>query len=269
MKKLSTFILFIIVSLLVCTSVNAFEYDTPNQECDDGYYSFFSLTNFDYSDSDGDSTEVETVCTSTYIYGRCNLWVSLSKIADLESGGYYYILLVDAMTWAKGKYNSTTWFSTKEINYTITCGDSNMEFYEAVSIGNESYLNDDFVMYGNQEDQSISFNKNASTTSVLRYNSGPFTQTQLNRVTHSNQKLGLGENQYRRADIKYSFSGYSSDRTLPCAGTFHQCTAIILKSSLPTAEVTVTMSASFFKDKKYGSNNTEESQIHTLTRRVY
>lgn len=274
MKKLIIAILFVFV-LCNFNYVEASILATTAQECQGGQYSLFSLEDVDNADTEGEITELLETKTDTYLYGKHRLWVSLSRTQNLTVNheNYFYILLIDGYVWAEGKHNSTTWFSTKGVEFSIILNDADSLFCTTSKDG-IPYMNDDYISYGDTNNEDIVLNNSNTSektqhvvTLPNQYNvNSIYNSSVLGRVSHTNNSISLDEFQKRKLVISYTYDGYNNNRTLPCAGIFHQCVALIFTSNKNFASVTVNMNATFFKDKKLLSNYTYKSENVSITK---
>lgn len=141
MRKKKIFSLLIMMAMIiVCVkNVNAYSnYLDPFYDLNDDDSLFKVVSgkeNFDKG-SWVREEDLETK-TSSYVYGKTNLWTSCTKIPT-QSSKVYYLLLIDAKVWAEGKHNSRTWFSTKQVNLEISTNSTSIAFKENLSLNGTS-----------------------------------------------------------------------------------------------------------------------------------
>lgn len=263
---------FLILGFVFITKypVYAYEIKTIEQECNgDEKESFFAIEDFDYSDSTGIASDEMETKTDSYLYGRHRLWISLSRVGkENYPGRYYYALLITGRVYSEGKHSSSIWFSTKGVSFDVVLNDADAIFVSKTNDGS-AFMNPEYIIYGNVNNQNITLNRLAPATSHISFSTSNYSQKQLKRVNHSNNAITVDDKQKRKLVIDYVYSGYSDNRSLPCAGTFNQNVALIFESSVENASVTVGMKATFFKDKKLGNNYTKTSDKISLTRGIY
>lgn len=118
--------------------------------------------------------------------------------------------------------------------------------------------------FGNLLANDIILNDSYITTQHIKNDLSIYTEKQLNRIKCKIGNIYVDDNQKKSVDINYSYTDYNSNRSTPCAGYFHQCAVLVLKSQESNASISVKMNASFFKDKKLGNNYTLEANPITL-----
>lgn len=226
-------------------------------------HEMFLLEDFESVDRDGVSSgDFQVTKTDSYVYGKNKLWISLSK-TPTKDNYWYYALAIDGTVWAEGKHSKDIWFSTKSVEYTVTLDSDNMMF-STVPNNNYAVLDPAKNSYGNSLVNDIVINEDYSDTQHIKNDLSIYTQKQLNRIKCKTEKIYVNSSQKKVVDISYNYSDYNSNRSTPCAGYFHQCAVLVLKSDKSTASISVTMNASFFKDKKLGNNYTKEANPITL-----
>ncbi len=258
-NKLFYMIFMLIIVVLISPNLYAkVEYLDKIDLDNNKYHNLFRVEDFADVNLDGVSSgDFQNTETDKYLYGKNKLWLNLIKTPTINNS-YLYVLLIDGTVYAKGKQNKSTWFSTKMVSYTITLNKDDLLF-STIPSGNHSILDISKNSYGNEINRDIILNENYINTQHITNDLSIYTQKQLNRVKCESSIIYADSSQKRSVDIKYQYSGYSDDRSTPCAGYFHQCAMLVLKSKDSNASVKVTMNASFFKDKKLGDNYTLEA----------